>query len=91
MSRISKEKEEKIMADIVATLYQHSPRFLFTVNIARPLARDEEFIKRLLINLKSKKLIVEIKKNPKGVMYKRRSRWKLSDETYLKYKQHQSS
>ncbi|GBE20297.1 hypothetical protein BMS3Abin17_01035 [archaeon BMS3Abin17] len=89
MSRISKEKREKIMADILATIYQHTPKPLFTVNIARFLARDEEFVKGLLLELKNKKLVVEVKKNPKGVEYLRRSRWRLSDSAYQSYKQHQ--
>ena len=89
MSKISNEKKEKIMADIVAILYQKSPKPLFVVDIARSLARDEEFIKNLLNDLKSKNLVIKIKKNPKGIDYKRRSRWRLSDKTYQVYKANQ--
>ena len=88
--RISNEKKEKISEQILALLYSVSPRPLFTVNIAKEIARDEEFIKSLLLELKNKRLIVEIKKNPKGVPYLRRSRWKLSNEAYLVYKEHNS-
>ncbi|MAG79042.1 hypothetical protein CMI40_01555 [Candidatus Pacearchaeota archaeon] len=91
MSKISKEKREKIMSNIVAVLYEHSPRALFTSDISKIQARDEEFIKKLLLELKDKKLIIEVKKNPKGISYKRRSRWKLSDATYVIYKNHQSA
>ena len=38
------------------------------------------------IDLKSKGLVEEIKKNPKGINYLRRSRWKLSDQAYKAYK-----
>jgi len=86
MSKISKEKQEKIMANIVATLYEYSPKPLFTVEISRAQARDEEFVKKLLLKLKNKNLIVEIKRNPKGKPYKKRSRWKLSDAAYSAYK-----
>ncbi|MBA7685002.1 hypothetical protein ES703_93415 [subsurface metagenome] len=89
MSKISKEKQEKIMANIIATLYEYSPKALFTVDISRLQARDEEFVKKLLLELKGKNLVVEIKKNPKGIPYKRRSRWKLSDAAYQAYKSHQ--
>jgi len=89
MSKISREKQEKIMANIVANLYENYPKPLFTVNISRYQARDEEFIKKLLLELKKKNLVIEIKKNPKGKPYKRRSRWNLSDAAYQAYKQKQ--
>jgi len=91
MSKISKEKQEKIMANIVATLYEHSPKPFFTADISRIQARDEEFVKKLLLELKNKNLVVEIKRNPKGKPYLRRSRWKLSDEAYKIYKHNQNN
>jgi len=84
--RLSDKKKEKISEQILALLYSHNPKSLFTSNIAQELARDEEFTKKLLISLKVKQLVVEIKRNPKGVVYSRRSRWKLSDKTYVAYK-----
>tara|TARA_Y100000310_G_C20443860_1_gene697388 strand:- start:208 stop:489 length:282 start_codon:yes stop_codon:yes gene_type:complete len=87
--RISDKKREKISEQILATLFSSTPKSLFTAHIAQEIARDEEFIKGLLLELKSKKLIVEIKKNPKGIDYLRRARWRLSDATYEAYKNHQ--
>ena len=84
--RLYDKKKEKISEQILALLYFQSPKSLFTSNIAQEIARDEEFTKKLLIDLKVKKLSVEIKKNPKGIMYSRRSRWNLSDKTYVVYK-----
>ena len=81
--KISKIKKEKISEQVLALLYSFFPRSYFTSQIAR----DEEFMKELLIELKNKKLIIEIKKNSKGIPYKRRSRWTLNDNTYQKYKQ----
>jgi DNA-binding IscR family transcriptional regulator len=89
--KISSEKREKISEQILALLYSVSPRSLFTAEIAKETARDEEFIKNILLNLKKQNLIVEIKKNPKGVIYLKRSRWKISDEAYLAYKKHQDN
>ncbi len=88
MSRLSKEKEDKIMANIVSTLYEHSPEALFTSHISNLEVRDEEFIKRLLLNLKKNGLVVEVKKNSLGEDYSRRSRWRLSDKAYSAYKTH---
>ncbi len=87
--RISNQKKEKISEQILAYLYFINPKSIFTSIISREIARDEEFVKKMLIELKNKKLIIEIKKNPKGISYIKRSRWKLSDEAYKAYKQHQ--
>jgi len=87
--KISTKKKEKIYEQILFTLYSHSPKPLFTFHIAQEIARDGEFIKKLLLELKEKKLIIEIKKNPKGKIYLKRSKWRLSDEIYLFYKNKQ--
>ena len=87
--RISEKKREKISEQILAFLYSISPRPVFTFNIAQEIARDEEFVKQLLSKLRSQNLVIEIKKNPKGKPYKRRSRWKLGDLAYEAYKKHQ--
>ena len=87
--KISQAKKEKISEQILAFLYSINPKPVFTAHIAREIARDEEFIKKLLLDLKKKKLITEIKKNPKGIDYIRRSRWKLTDKAYEIYKESQ--
>jgi len=89
--RISKSKIEKISEQILAFLFSNSPKPLFTSHIAIELARDEEFIKKLLLDLKSKKLVEEISKNPQGKTYLRRKRWKLSDGAYEAYKHNQNN
>ena len=88
--KISEQKKEKIYEQILAFLYSVSPKSLFTLNIAQEIARDEEFVKSLLLNLKKKELVIEIKKNPKGISYSKRSRWKLTDKAYEAYKKHQN-
>lgn len=87
--KISQEKKDKISEQILSHLFLLNPKPIFTAHIARDLARDEEFIKKLLIELKIKKLVLEIRKNPKGINYIRRSRWKLSEGIYQSYKSHQ--
>jgi hypothetical protein len=87
---ISKEKKEKISEQILAYLYLTNPKPLFTSHIAKEIARDEEFVKTLLKELKKKDLVAEITKNPQGKDYIKRSRWKLSEKTYTLYKQKQS-
>ena len=87
--KISEQKKEKITEQILAVLYNKIPQPLFTSHIAQEIARDEEFVKDLLLELKSKGLIVEIKKNSKGDSYLKRSRWTLSDAAYKAYQQYQ--
>lgn len=85
--KISKEKKDKISEQILSFLYSVSPKLVFTSYIASEIARDEEFVKKLLLELKKKGLIMEINKNPKGKAYKRRARWKLTDSTFKHIKQ----
>ena len=87
--RISKEKKDKISEQVLALLYLKAPQSLFTSIIAKELARDEEFIKQLLITLEENKLLIQINKNPKGKSYKRRARWRLSDAAYIAYQKKQ--
>jgi hypothetical protein len=87
--QISNEKREKILEQILALLYLSFPKPLFTKHIAIEIIRDEEFTKKLLFELKKRNLVLEIKKNPKGKEYIRRSRWKISDNTYRIYKNKQ--
>jgi len=87
--KISNEKKEKISEQILNLLYLITPKPIFTYHIAKEIARDEEFVKKILLELKNKKLVIEIKKNPKGIPYLRRSRWKISDAVYQAYKRYQ--
>ena len=91
MPRISEAKKERISEQILHYLFSISPEVKFTAEIAREIARDEEFTKALLLELNKKDLIKEIKKSPKGTQYLRRQRWRLSNQTFEAYKKHQSS
>ncbi len=86
MPRISARKEEKIKESILHFLFRHSPKALFTCHIAQELARDEEYMKRLLLELEGKGFVIAIKKNSKGMNYLRRIRWRLDSKTYDAYK-----
>ena len=87
--KISKEKRDKISEQILAELYSEFPNSLFTAQVARNLARDEEFIKKLLKELWQKNLVVAIKKNSKGVTFSKRIKWRISNKAYSAYKLHQ--
>ena len=53
--KISDKKREKISEQILAFLYSINPKPIFTLHIAQEIARDEEFIKKILQELKNKK------------------------------------
>jgi len=82
MPRISKQKRDKIAEQILYYLFNVSPEPKFTVDIAREIARDEEFTKALLIDLTKSKLVVNVGKNSFGKDYLRRQRWLLSPKAY---------
>ncbi len=83
--RLSQEKKDKIAEQILSFLYHSFPNQPFTAEIAREIARDEEFIKRLLFDLKEKKLVIPIRKNSKGLVFTRRLKWRLSNKVYDVY------
>ena len=85
MPPISNQKREKISEHILSVLFDNFPRPLFTAYVSREIARDEEFTKFLLNTLFEKNLIIKVSKSPKGTEYKRRARWRLSNNTYKIY------
>ncbi|MDA3837108.1 MAG: hypothetical protein PF542_05795 [Nanoarchaeota archaeon] len=89
--KISEKKRGKICEQILLYLFSESPKTIFTSHIAQEIARDEEFVKKLLRELKEKKLVIEVNKNKEGINYLIRSRWKLSNAAYDIYKRSQSS
>jgi predicted transcriptional regulator with HTH domain len=90
MPRISKSKQDKIAEQILFYLYQIFPKQVFTSDIAKELARDEEFTKSIMLNLQKKELVIKVDKNPNGVLYQKRSRWRLSNKVHSIYLQQSS-
>ena len=87
--RLSQEKRDKISEQILFHLYHLFPSSAFTSEISREIARDEEFVKDMLFQLKDKELVILIKKNAKGDLYSRRQRWRLSNKAQEAYSQQQ--
>lgn len=89
MPKISQQKKDKISEQILHYLFSVSPELKFTSEIATEIARDEEFTKSLLTELKLKSLVTEVNKNSLGKEYLRRQRWRLSNSAYNAYSQSQ--
>lgn len=83
--RISKEKIDKIKEEVLSVLFRNSPKAMFTAEVANNMARDEEFIKRLLLEMEESKLLAAVKKNANGINYTRRMRWRLTTATFQAY------
>lgn len=84
--KISKEKRDKIKEGILSFLFHNSPKSFFTAEISSEIARDEEFTKQLLLELQKDGFTACIDKNPKGVKYSKRQRWRISSRIYDTYK-----
>ncbi len=88
MPKISKEKENKIIEQILFLLYSKFPQLIFTSDIAKEIARDEEFTKKILTEMEKKDLVTKVSKNPEGINYIKRSRWRISNKAYDIYKKY---
>ena len=86
MPRISGAKEEKIKESLLQLLFQNSPKAMFTATLSQELARDEEFIKTIMLKMEQDGLVLPVKRNPHGKLYSRRIRWLLSQKVYEVYK-----
>jgi len=89
MPSLSQQKKDKIAEQMLHHLFTIAPDSQFTSDIARELARDEEFTLALLKELKRRQIIVEVTKNAAGKDYLKRRRWRLSNAAYEAYKKHQ--
>jgi predicted transcriptional regulator with HTH domain len=87
--KISKAKKDRIIEHILQYLFHSFPNQPFTAEIAREIARDEEFIKKMLFELKDKGILISIRKNSKGEPFSRRVKWRLSNQVYDLYKSRQ--
>ena len=85
MPHVSQQKKDKIAEQVLHVLFTKAPEPAFTAELAQEIARDEEFIKVLLLELETKKLVVQIKQNASGMMYARRRRWRLSNQAFAFY------
>jgi hypothetical protein len=87
--KLSNEKRNKISEQVLSYLYSKFPHQPFTAEISREIARDEEFIKKILMDLNKQKLVVLIRKNKDGEPFSRRQKWTLTSQVYDIYRSKQ--
>lgn len=87
MSKLSEKKIEKIKEDILSVLFDSGLKGMFTYHIAEEIARDDEFVLKLLKELEIKKLVKFKTKSLKGRELKRKKLWVMTDSAYRAYRE----
>jgi len=86
MVKLSKKTTGLLRDDIISVLYSNSLRPLFTNEIATELRRDNEFVKKLLLDLKKEGLVELVQKNNKGQNYLTHQKWRIPPKVLAAYK-----
>jgi len=83
MSRLGKDKESKIKEQILEVLYTSFPKMFYTKELADEVLRKDEFILKLLLELKKNDLLNSYEeKKGRGI----RRKWSMSQKVYEEYK-----
>ncbi len=85
MSKISERNIDKIKNEILYLLYESKLKGIYTKKIADEVARDDEFVLRLLKDLEREKIVKTVNLNK--IKFVRRKKWLMTEEAYKKYKE----
>lgn len=85
MSRVSNKTFNKVAESVLAFLNERYPEPLTCREVAEEMARDNEFIKRVLEFLEKQGLIQQIYKSSEGRDYLRWTKWQLTPATKSKF------
>ncbi|MDP2908394.1 MAG: hypothetical protein Q8N77_01170, partial [Nanoarchaeota archaeon] len=77
---------EKIKEEILYVLYDSGLRGVFTKQISDEIARNDEFVLKILKTMEKQRLIKQMKNTKKGTTFIRRKQWTMTDEAYEMYK-----
>jgi len=86
MSQISKKKVDKIKEDVLSVLFEAGLRGMFTKQISDEIARNDEFVLKLLLDLEKQNIVKQIRNTKKGTQFIRRKQWTMTDKAYETYK-----
>ena len=81
MSKISNNKIEKIKNEILFILFENNLKGMYTKDVSDEIARDKEFVLKILKELESKNLVKNVLK------HKVRKKWIMTEKAYEAYKQ----
>jgi len=74
--KITKKRKEKYMEQII-TLLELKQVPLWTLDISNEIGRDDEYVMKLMKELRNKGKVCEIRGNEKGIKYLQRRKWKI--------------
>ncbi len=83
---LSKEKLQEVKGEILGMLYQHYPESFFTNAIAKHVERDEELVKRLLLELQERRL-VNLEFKSEAPVSRKRMQWRMTKAAKATYDQ----
>ncbi|MFH0835585.1 MAG: hypothetical protein V1834_00285 [Candidatus Micrarchaeota archaeon] len=85
MSRVSKKTFDKVAESVLGVLYDNYPGSVSTRFVAGEVARDKEFVAKVLDFLRGKGFVEQWTKSRAGEEYERWAKWRLSKRAYDKY------
>ena len=85
MSRVSQKTFDKIAENALSVLYDEYPGSVSTRFVAGEVARDKEFIAKVLEFLCKKGFVEKWTKSRSGEQYERWMKWRLTKRAYDKY------
>ncbi len=90
MVKLSQKTTQLLKDDIISILYENPLAARFTNEIALELRRDNEFTKKILLELKKEGFVEEVKKNSKGYQYLARIKWRIPPKVLKAYESNKS-
>ncbi len=84
MSRISEANFKRIAESALGVLYDHFPLPLSTTQLAQQLARDNEFVLKIMLFLEQKGLAANVMKGLTGDL-SRTVKWKMTKQAKDSY------
>jgi len=85
LSRISQRTFGKVAESALAFLNERYPEAVTCREVAEELARDNEFVAKVLFFLKEKGLAMQVTASPRGRDYVRWTKWTLTPSTKAKF------
>jgi len=85
LSRVSPRTFGKVAEAALAFLNEKYPEALTCREVAEELARDNEFVAKVLFFLKDKGLAMQVTASPRGREYVRWTKWTLTPATKAKF------
>jgi predicted transcriptional regulator len=85
MSKLSQKTFDRVCENILSVLYERYPIPVSALELSEELARDNEFVSRVLVYLQGRKLVERVETGKSGEPYEKWVKWKLSKNVKNSY------